>query len=102
MLIGIESLAVILRPFGAVFDADANDGIASIGVNKIASQISDPEAWIDESAELAKQFAYAPPVSTGTNAVLLTREYETNACNIARSQAALAVARLANLINNAL
>ena len=68
----------------------------------VSAQISDSEVWIYESAELAKQFAYAPPVSTGTNAVLLTREYETNARNIARSQAALAVARLANLINNAL
>jgi hypothetical protein len=81
---------------------DANDGIASIRVNKIAAQISDSEAWINESADLAKQFAYAPPVSTGTNAVLLMREYETNARNIARSQAALAATRLANLINNAL
>jgi hypothetical protein len=34
--------------------------------------------------------------------VLLTREYETNARNIALSRAALAAARLANLINNAL
>jgi hypothetical protein len=49
-----------------------------------------------------RAICYAPPVSTGTNAVLLTREYETNARNIARSQAALAAARLANLINNAL
>jgi S1/P1 Nuclease len=81
---------------------DANDRIASIRVNKIAAQISDPEAEINESAELAKQSAYAPPVSTGTNAVLLMREYETNARNIARSQAALAATRLANLINNAL
>jgi hypothetical protein len=56
-------------PFGAVFDADTNDGITGIAVNKTAAQISDPEAWINGSAELAKQFAYAPPVSTGTNAV---------------------------------
>jgi hypothetical protein len=41
-------------------------------------------------------------VSAGSNATLLTREYETNARNIARSQAALAAARLANLINEAL
>jgi hypothetical protein len=34
--------------------------------------------------------------------VLLTRKHETNVRNIARSQAALAAARLANLINNAL
>ena len=53
-------------------------------------------------AFIAKQYAYAPPVSLGRNAVLLTRDYETNARNIARSQAALAAARLANLLNNAL
>ena len=41
-------------------------------------------------------------MSLGRNAVLLTRDYETNARNIARSQAALAAARLANLLNNAL
>ena len=48
-------------PRGAIFDADANDGIARITVNKMAAQVSDPEAWINESAELAKQFAYAVP-----------------------------------------
>lgn len=58
-----------------------------------------PRRWIEESAELAKQYAYAPPLSLGRNIILLTREYETNARNIARSQAA---ARLANLVNNAL
>lgn len=31
----------------------------------------------------------------------LTREYEINARNVERSQAALAVARLANLLNDA-
>jgi hypothetical protein len=89
-------------PFGAVFDAKDRDGLASIKVNDIAAQISDPQAWIDESAELAKLYAYAAPVSAGTNSMLLTREYETNARNIARSQAALAAARLANLLNSAL
>ena len=89
-------------PYGAVFDADAEDGISKISVNRTAAQVSDPEAWINESAEFAKQSAYLPPVSTGTNAVLLSRDYETNARNIARSRAALAAARLANLINNAL
>jgi hypothetical protein len=45
-------------PYGAVF---ADDGIANIAVNKAAAQISDPEAWIKESAEFAKQFAYHRP-----------------------------------------
>lgn len=89
-------------PYGAVFDANDKDGLASIKVNITAAQISDPQAWAEESAALARQFAYAPPVSTGTNPVFLNREYETNARNIARSQAALAAARLANLLNGAL
>ena len=83
-------------------DADSKEEIASLSVNDVAAKIVDPQRWIEESAELAKQYAYAPPVSLGKNAVYLTREYETNAHNIARSQAALAAARLANLINNAL
>ncbi|MGY3609198.1 MULTISPECIES: S1/P1 nuclease [unclassified Bradyrhizobium] len=88
--------------YGAVFDADDKDGLASHGVSYGAAKISDPEAWVQESAELAKQFAYAAPISLGKNAVQLTRDYETNARNIARSQAALAAARLANLLNAAL
>ena len=89
-------------PYGAVFDADEKEGLASIKVNKAAALVSDPQMWAEESAECARQFAYALPVSTGTNAVFLTREYETNTRNIARSQAALAAARLANLLNDAL
>jgi hypothetical protein len=89
-------------PYGAVFDADDKDGIASIRVNKATAAISDPQTWIEESAVLAQQYAYAAPVSLGKNTVMLTRDYETNARNIARSQAALAAARLANLLNDAL
>ena len=91
-----------VSPYGAIFDADAKDGIADLSVNETAAKVSDQQAWIQESVELAKQYAYAPPISLGNNPVLLTREYETNTRNIARSQAALAAARLANLINNAL
>ncbi len=89
-------------PFGAVFDASDKDGIANLRVNKASAQVSDPEIWLKESSELARQYGYAPPVSLGTNPVLLSREYETNARNIARSQAALAAVRLANLLNQAL
>jgi hypothetical protein len=41
-------------PYGAVFDADAQDGISGIAVNKTAAQVSDPEVWINENAEFAK------------------------------------------------
>jgi hypothetical protein len=89
-------------PYIAVFDADERDGLGSVAVNDAAAKIDDPQKWIEESAELAKRYAYAPPVSLGRNPVLLTRDYETNARNIARSQAALAAARLADLLNEAL
>lgn len=91
-----------VSPKGAVFDADEKDGLADIKVNEMMAKVSDPQAWIEEGAELAKQYAYASPVSLGPNPVLLTREYETNARNIARAQAALGAARLARLLNDAL
>jgi hypothetical protein len=85
--------------FGAIFDAKVKGSFASLQPDKAAATIVDPEKWALESAELARQFAYANPVSPGKNAVLLTRDYETNATNLAKSQAALAAARLANLLN---
>jgi hypothetical protein len=62
------------------------------GQNAVA-QISDRQPWVGESAELAKHFVYAQPVSLGRN-MLLSRDYETTARNIARSHAALAAATL--------
>jgi hypothetical protein len=88
--------------FGAVFDADENGGLAGVAPDPVTAQISDPAVWAQESFELAKKFAYAAPIGNGADAVALTREYETNARATARSQAALAAARLANLLNQAL
>jgi hypothetical protein len=76
--------------------------LASIVVTDAAAQITDPDKWFEEGVALAKQYAYAPPVSTGKNAVLLTRDYETHALNVARGQAALAGARPANILSAAL
>ncbi len=89
-------------PYGAIFDADDKDGLSSVGVSQAQAQIADPAVWAQESADLAKQYSYAPPISTGKNPVLLTRDYETSAKNVARARAALAAARLANLIETAL
>src|SRR5579871_1038350 len=72
-------------PAGAIFDADEQGGLSSIKPNDTKAQISDPAVWASDSAELAKTFAYAPPVSTGSNPVMLTRAYETNARNVAYS-----------------
>ena len=77
-------------------------GIASIQVNDIAAKVLDPQQWIDESFAFATQYAYASPISHGATPVMLTREYETNARTVARTQAALAAMRLANILNEAL
>lgn len=87
--------------FGAMYDAD-HGGIASVTPDPVKGQILDPEVWAQESFELAKTFAYAAPVRTDNQAVELTRNYESNAREIARKQAALAAVRLANLLNNLL
>ena len=88
--------------FGAIFDADDRGGLASVSPDAGKAEILDPDAWAQESFDLAKQYAYAAPVRTDRTPVELTRDYETNARNVARSQAALAAARLANVLNQSL
>ena len=86
--------------FGAITDADAKfNGLKNVVPDAAKSQILDPAGWAQEDFELAKQNAYAAPIPNDATPVQLTRDYETNARNVARSQAALAAARLANLLN---
>lgn len=87
--------------FGAIYDA-THGGIAELVPDQAKAQVLDPETWASESFELAKQHAYAAPVRTDKVAVELTREYETAARSVARSQVVLAGARLATLLNAAL
>ena len=65
---------------------------------------TDPDDYQDVprptgSRTVAKDAVYAEPVKSGTEPVMLDRAYETNARTISRQQAALAGARLANLLN---
>ena len=71
-----------------IFDAKDHGGLMSVQPDAALAQNLEPDIWVKESFELAKKFAYAPPVSTGKDAVQLTREYEINARNVARSRAA--------------
>jgi len=64
--------------------------------------IADEVSWATESFELAKRYAYAEPVGLGHGPFVLDEAYQATAWNIARQRAALAGARLANLINAAL
>jgi hypothetical protein len=65
----------------------------SVVPDSTGAQLLDPDRWAaQESFELAKTHAYAAPIRTDKNPVQLTRDYETNTRNVARSQAALAAA----------
>lgn len=89
--------------FGAITDAeDKNNGLKNVKPDETKALDLDPEHWSQESFVLAKQNAYASPIPEDTTAVQLTRDYETNARNVARSQAALAAARPGNLLNQVL
>jgi S1/P1 Nuclease len=87
---------------GAIFDADEKGGLAEVSTSEKAAKIVDPAVWAKESFELAKIYGYAEPIGRGQEAAGLTRAYETTARTVARSQAALAAARLANVLNEAL
>ena len=86
---------------GAITDA-RDSKLDQVPVDQAAAAVVDPAVWLNESFELAKSDAYAAPVGPGKGPYVLTRDYETNARNLARKRAALAAARLANLIKAAL
>ena len=66
------------------------------------ASISDESAWIRESFEVAQTHVYAPPIAVGAGPYELTDEYLEAAQDLAAQRIALAGARLANLINDAL
>ncbi|RUV99084.1 MULTISPECIES: S1/P1 nuclease [unclassified Mesorhizobium] len=86
---------------GAIFDANDKGGISKLQVDSVKAKILDPDVWTHESFVLGKKFAYEEPVLSENTVAVLTRTYETDARNIARTQAALAAARLANVLNDA-
>jgi hypothetical protein len=89
-------------PEGAIQDALISDDTKLPDPDPTLAMNANPDDWFTESEKLAEANAYAEPVKSGTQPYMLDRQYETNARNIARQQAALAGARLANLINEAL
>ena len=89
-------------PEGAIQDALISGDTKLPDPDPAKALKADPDAWLSESMQLAEDFAYAEPVRSGTRPYMLDRQYETQARNIARQRAALAGARLANLINEAL
>jgi hypothetical protein len=67
------------------------------------ASIADEKVWIAESVEIAKQYVYAvPPIEDGPEPSVLTEAYKEQAARIAKERVALAGARLAKLIIDAL
>jgi S1/P1 Nuclease len=70
-----------------------------------AAAISDPKVWAQESFDLAVKHAYASPIGPGfgsPNAYVITDPYFSTAADDAKARIALAGARLACLLTNAL
>lgn len=90
--------------YGAIFDSFdlKKSTLKLLPPDPTKAAISDPDVWLQESFELAKQYAYAEPVLSAKHVAELTRGYETNAREVSEAQISLAAARLANLINKAL
>ena len=59
-------------------------------------------AWAKESFGIAEQEAHKKPIGAGNGPFILTNAYKSNAKKVARTRAALAAARLANLLNSEL
>jgi len=82
--------------------ARQNAGSISPADQTLAS-VTDVATWINESLEAAKNTAYAdPPIGVGAGPFTLTSGYKTAAKDVAKQRAALAGARLAKLLNDAL
>lgn len=86
-------------PLGAVAD-NRTDKIPAPA--DAFGQETDPAQWLEESHDLALQFAYSASVALDpAQPVALDRQYETNARKVAEAQISLAGYRLANLLNEA-
>jgi len=64
--------------------------------------ITDETVWIREGLELARKSVYVLPIGVGDGPFAITADYQKAATELARRQAALAGARLANVLNQAL
>ena len=73
---------------------------SSFQVDALQAAKSAESIWISESYGLARKYAYAQPVGTGTGSFTLDQTYRNNAGSTAEKRIALAGARLANLIND--
>jgi S1/P1 Nuclease len=105
-------------PFGppdelhAFFDDIAGSGYAVAAVEAAAAKLApadpqkaailDEKVWIAEGLELAQSKIYVAPILQGKGPFTITTEYQSAALTLGKQRIALAGARLAKLLNNAL
>jgi hypothetical protein len=65
----------------------------------LKAAVSSAAEWVDESVRVAQSGVYSGPVGVGKGPFLLLSTYEDQARTTAQQQAAIAAARLAELIN---
>ena len=76
---------------------DAAKALPTPASSRVA--VSSATEWVDESFWMARSVVYADPVGVGKGPFLLLSTYEDQARISAQQQAAIAAARLADLIN---
>ncbi|HVZ74006.1 MAG TPA: S1/P1 nuclease [Polyangia bacterium] len=70
--------------------------------DKTKAAIADENVWVAEGLELAKTAVYVAPIGLGDGPFAIDAAYQAAAEKLGRARIALAGARLANLINDAL
>jgi hypothetical protein len=67
-----------------------------------ATAVQDPSAWVDEGVELAKTKIYVTPIGVGPGPFDVTPAFQSATSELGKKRIALAGARLARLLNDAL
>jgi S1/P1 Nuclease len=82
---------------------DALDLMATLpAADGKAAAVVEPVLWLIESFTLAQNVVYAKPVGSSAGPYALDQAYMDNALQTAKTKAALAGARLGNLLNDTL
>jgi hypothetical protein len=71
-------------------------------VDAAQAAIRDERVWLSEGLALAKAKLYVPPIGAGSGPFTIDADYQKAILELGRARIALAAARLANLLNDAL
>jgi hypothetical protein len=100
------------RDLHAFYDTISGSGYAAGPAEEAAAHLPAPDAklaavrdgavWVKEGVDLASSAVYVSPIGVGDGPFTVTPEYQRAAGTLGKQRMALAAARLANLLNEAL